>query len=88
MSASFADLTLWDVKFRVPRDRAAARVPDVEEEVAGRSGNVGEEADKALAGIDETLCDAPCRGEFCLRNCKAFASAFSCVRTKLASCYR
>ena len=47
-----ADLTLWEVKLRDPRDRAAARELDVEDEVEGRSGRVLVEV---LVGSDETL---------------------------------
>lgn len=85
MRANFADLTLWDVKLRVPSERAAARVLDVEAEVAGRSGMDGEDG-IATGETEDTLWEDPWRGVFCLRNCSAFASAFSCVRTKLASC--
>lgn len=84
MRASLADLTLWEVKFRDPRDRAAARELDVEEEVEGRSGRVLVEE---LVGSDETLWEGPCRGAVCRRNCKALARAFSCVRTNVASCW-
>lgn len=44
MRASFADLTLWDVKLRAPREKAAAREPvvEVDEAVEGRSGKVGD----------------------------------------------
>lgn len=43
MSANFAGFMACDVKLREPSDRAAARLPDVDEEVEGRSGKgVGE----------------------------------------------
>ncbi len=80
-----ADFTLCEVKFKVPSDRAAANVLDVDDEVNGRSGAVGDVA-RLTVETDETLWEEPCRGAFCLRNCSALARAFSCVRTKLASC--
>ena len=86
MRASFADFTLWEVKFKVPRERAAANVLDVEDDVEGRSGRVGD-VERATVETDETLWEEPCRGTLCRLNCSAFARAFSCVRTKLASCY-
>jgi hypothetical protein len=52
--ASFADLTLCDVKLRVPSERAAARVLDVEAEVDGRSGTVGEGGTVPVV-MEETL---------------------------------
>ena len=54
MRASFADLTECDVKFRVPSERAAASVLDVEAEVEGRSGTVGDVASVAVE-MEETL---------------------------------
>lgn len=82
MRASFADLTLWEVKFRVPSDKAAARVLVVEEAVDGRSGRVAD-----LWGIvtELVLWDDLCRTSR-RWNCRALARAFSCVRTKPASC--
>lgn len=75
-----ADLVDWDVKLKEPNDRAEARPLEEEApEVAGLSGTVGDE--RALVLIDETLCEAPWRGPFCLRSCNELASAFSCVRT-------
>jgi hypothetical protein len=67
----------------VPSDRAAASVLEVDDDVDGRSGAVGD------WGIETelTLCDEPCLEGICLRNCSAFARAFSCVRTKPASCW-
>jgi hypothetical protein len=65
--ASFADLTLWDVKLRAPSERAAASVLDVEADVEGLSGTDGD-GGTAPVGIDDTLCEAPWRGAFCLRN--------------------
>ena len=87
MRANFADLAVCDVKFREPKDSAAAS-PLEEDAVAvdGRSGTVVGVVSPAV-GTEETLCEAPCRGGFCLRSCKALARAFSCVRTKVASCY-
>ncbi len=35
-------MTLCDVKFNVPMERAEARALDVDDEVEGRSGTVGE----------------------------------------------
>lgn len=87
MRANFADLAVCDVKFREPKDSAAAS-PFEEDAVAvdGRSGTVVGVVSPAV-GTEDTLCEAPCRGGFCLRSCKALARAFSCVRTKVASCY-
>jgi hypothetical protein len=65
--ASFADLTLWDVKLRVPSERAAASVLDVDADVEGRSGTDGE-GGTVVVEIEETLWEAPWRGAFCLRN--------------------
>lgn len=76
---------MWDVKFRLPSERAAASVLDVEAEVDGRSGIDGE-GGMGPGEIDDTLCDVPWRGAFCLRNWRALARAFSCVRTKPANC--
>lgn len=87
MRANFADLAVCDVKFREPKDSAAAS-PLEEDAVAvdGRSGTVVGVVSPAV-GTEDTLCEAPCRGGFCLRSCRALARAFSCVRTKVASCY-
>jgi hypothetical protein len=84
--ASLADFTLCEAKFRDPKDKAAASVLDVDDDVAGRSGMVVGEVDSATVETDETLWEDPWRMVFCLRNCKALARAFSCVRTKPASC--
>lgn len=76
MSASFADFTVWDVKLREPRDKATARLLEVEAEVAGRSGTACA-ADNATEEIEETLCEEPCRGRFWRLNWRALARAFS-----------
>jgi len=68
-----------------PRDRAVARALEVDADVEGRSGRGTEDVDWEV-GMVETLWLGPCLG--CLRICNAFASAFSCVRTKVASCYQ
>ncbi len=78
MRLSLADLTLLDVKLSELNDNAAASGPGVEADVAGRSGI---DAGEVGTCMEETLWLGPCRGPFCLRDCKAFASAFSCVRT-------
>lgn len=62
-----ADFTLCEVKFRDPSERAAASVLDVDAEVEGRSGTVGEEG-TATEATDETLCEDPWRGTFCRLN--------------------
>jgi len=84
--ASFADFTLCDVKLKDPREKAAASVLDVEADVEGRSGTDGE-VETDTGETEDTLCEDPWRGVFCLRNCSALASAFSCVRTNVASCF-
>ena len=58
MRANFADLTVCDVKLKDPRESAAANVLDVEADVAGRSGSVGE-GGIATDATDETLCEDP-----------------------------
>ncbi len=73
------------MKLREPRESAAASVLDVDVAVDGRSGMVGE-VDRATVETAETLWEDPCRGTLCRLNWSAFARAFSCVRTKLASC--
>jgi hypothetical protein len=55
------------VKLRVPSERAAASVLDVDADVEGRSGTDGEGGTVAVE-IEETLWEAPWRGAFCLRN--------------------
>lgn len=82
MSASFADLTLCEVKFRAPNENAAAKELVVEEEVEGRSGRVGD------GGIVAALVLWDDRWRTSRRwNCKALARAFSWLRTKAASCW-
>lgn len=55
------------MKFRDPNDRAEARPLDEDAlEVAGRSGTVGEA--RPFVATEDTLCEAPCRGAFCLRS--------------------
>lgn len=70
MSVSFAGLSVGDVKVSDGRDRAAAHTLDVEED---ELVPVGEDIELLW----------PWRGA-CRCNCKAFASAFSWVRTKYA----
>jgi hypothetical protein len=79
--ASLVDLGLWDAKFSDPRDKAVAKALEVDADVEGRSGREGVDCEAVIVDI---LWLGPCRG--CLRICKALASAFSCVRTKIASC--
>lgn len=87
VSVNLAALISRDVKLNEARDRAAAR--PLEEESGGG----------VLGGDDATWLDEiyvlsvllielvrPSLGG-CRRSCKAFARAFSCVRTKLARCY-
>ena len=54
MRASFADFTVWDVKLSEPRDKAAARLLEVEANVDGRSGTACA-ADNATDEMEETL---------------------------------
>jgi hypothetical protein len=80
-----AGLILWDVKERYGNERAAARVFDVVEEEAedGWFVTVGDgRIDPPTA--PEMLFEEPCLGVCCRRSCRAFARAFSCVRTKWA----
>lgn len=74
MRVSFAGLILCEVNFSAPKDKAEARV-------------VGENAEpfefEELAGDCAVTTFLDWR-----RSCKAFASAFSWVRTKLARFYR
>ena len=79
-------MTLCDVKFKEPREKAAARVLEVDADVDGRSGGGGDDG-TTTGDTEETLWEEPWRGTFCLLNWSALARAFSCVRTKLASCY-
>ena len=73
---SLAGLIFWDVKFKAPKDNAAARVEEVEENVEdGGDATVGEVGGNAFL-------------EGWRLSCRAFARAFSCVRTKLARFYR
>lgn len=82
-----AGLILWDAKVRYGRERAAARVLDVEEEEAEEGGFVAV-GDVGVAELPTApvvaFCDEPFFGACWRRNCRAFASAFSCVRTKWA----
>jgi len=66
---------LWDVNVRYGRERAAAKVAEVEDAEDGLDGEVA----------PPTAVD-PCFG-FWRCNCRALASAFSCVRTKYARLY-
>jgi hypothetical protein len=70
---SFAGLIDWEVNVREGRDRAAAQTLDEEDEggLAGPPGDVGEVTAWPFFG-------------FWRCSCRAFASAFSCVRTKYA----
>ena len=54
MRASLADFTVWDVKLRVPSERAAARVLEVEADVEGLSGTDGE-GGMVPVDIEDTL---------------------------------
>ena len=65
-----------ELKLRLPKERAAARELDVLDEDAV---DIGDEV-PGIFVVDELL-------GFCLRICSAFASAFSCVRMKLAKLY-
>ena len=52
MRASFADLTLLEVKLSVPREKvAASELEEDDEEVAGRSGRVGDGGIVAALGL-------------------------------------
>lgn len=72
MRVSLAGLTFCEVNLSGPKDKAEARVREVEEkeepaEIEGEVGDCG-----VTAFLDWR------------RSCRAFARAFSCVRTKLA----
>lgn len=71
---------LWDAKVRYGRERAAARVLDVVEDEA-EEGTVGESG-VGIPTAPDILFEEPCLGACCRRNWRAFARAFSCVRTK------
>lgn len=49
MRANLADFTLWEVKFKAPRENVAARELEAEDDVVGRSGMDGD------LGIDTEL---------------------------------
>lgn len=68
---------MGEVKVKEGNERAAAQTLD-DEEAGGLEGPVGEEGEIGL------LC--PCLGA-CRCSCRAFARAFSCVRTKYAKFY-
>lgn len=69
-----AGLMFCEVNFNAPKDNAAARVREVEE--------------KEVPALEELVGDCGVTAFFdWRRSCKAFASAFSCVRTKLARFY-
>lgn len=76
MSFNLTGLMFCGVKPHNGSDKAAAIELDVDVE-AEAVGVVGE----ALVAIAVTFCDPR------LCNCRAFASAFSWVRTKCASCF-
>lgn len=69
----------WEAKPRVPRDMAAARAADVDEAAAGTYLLRGEGAGDRSPATE--LVDRECLGIGRFTS-KAFASAFSCVRTK------
>lgn len=71
---SFAGFIDCDVKVREGRDSAAAQTLE-EEDAGGLAGPVGE--------IGEVVVPWPCLGA-CRCSWRAFARAFSCVRTKYA----
>ena len=75
---------------RYGRDKAAAKALDVAEDGTeeGWLAGVGDPGITDPAVGPEMLWDVPCFGPCCLRSCSAFASAFSCVRTKWARFYR
>ena len=71
VKVSFAGLIACDVKVMVGRESAAAQTLD--EEDGGLDGPVGDEGE-AVVGRPSL--------EACRCSWRAFASAFSCVRTK------
>lgn len=81
-----AGLILCEAKVKYGRERAAARVLDVVEEDAEDGGFVvvGDPGIADPPTAPDTPCDDPFLGVCCRRNCRALASAFSCVRTKWA----
>lgn len=75
MRVSFAGFILWEVNFKVPNDRAEAKVKEVEEKE--------EPFELVELAVDcEVVTFLDWR-----RSWRAFASAFSWVRTKLARFY-
>jgi len=75
---------LCEAKVKYGRERAAASVLDVVAEDAEEGGCVlvGEVGVAAPPTDPDTLWEEPCLGACWRRNCRAFARAFSCVRTK------
>jgi hypothetical protein len=71
---SFAGLIVCEVKVREGSERAAAHTLD-DEDVGGLEGPGGDEGEVGVLW--------PCLGA-CRWSCKAFARAFSWVRTKYA----
>ena len=81
---------LWEAKVKYGRESAAARVLEVVADEAEDAWFVvvGDPVVADPPITPATICDEPCLGACCRRNCKAFARAFSCVRTKWARFYR
>ena len=81
-----AGLILWEANVRYGRESAAASVLDVvvEEADDGRFVVVGDAGITDPPTAPAILCDEPFLGSCCRFSCRAFASAFSCVRTKWA----
>ena len=73
MRVNLAGLIFCEVNFKAPNDRAAAKVSEVEEK----------EEPPELEGTLVGDCGVPAFLDW-RRSWRAFASAFSCVRTKLA----
>ena len=77
---------LCEAKVRYGKESAAARVLDVVADEAEDGGFVAV-GDPGIAGPPTTpdiLVEEPCLGVCCRRNWRAFARAFSWVRTKWA----
>lgn len=81
-----AGLILWEANVRYGRESAAASVLEVvvEEADDGWFVLVGDEGTADPPTAPATLWEEVCLEICCRFSCRAFASAFSCVRTKWA----